>query len=143
MLKQNVQELQQKMSKPLERTSSSSSSSSSDNEERQKETNIKTSTTDTSSSSSSTSFFSANSQSSLPTTTPPPSGATISRVHFQPESRLPPPPSRTLPLLSLFGTNSPIRRLRLRGDWSGTGPHARPEGDHHATGWFCFQKIFL
>lgn len=41
-------------------------------------------------------------------------------------------------------TNSrqpPIKRLRLRGDWSDTGPNARPESerdDGQLNKWLCF-----
>lgn len=35
----------------------------------------------------------------------------------------------------------PIKRLRLRGDWSDTGPHARPESERHTNGkWAHWQR---
>lgn len=34
----------------------------------------------------------------------------------------------------------PVRRLRLRGDWSDTGPDARPERDTTATVSECLVK---
>ena len=45
------------------------------------------------------------------------------------------------------GRHPPVKKLRLRGDWSDTGPHARPEGEREPTaaGWYLlhFQKLIL
>lgn len=40
------------------------------------------------------------------------------------------------------GTSAPVRRLRLRGDWSDTGPDARPEregGRRGGTNYYVFK----
>jgi nuclear receptor interaction protein len=39
------------------------------------------------------------------------------------------------------GTSAPVRRLRLRGDWSDTGPNARPEREGGHRGGIFENKI--
>lgn len=52
--------------------------------------------------------------------------------------------SETVSLLLIFQLRQPpVKRLRLRGDWSDTGPRARPESERERDGNYTLVSFFL